>query len=712
MSKGTPAYSVPVLDKKSVHQVATSQFARVAWSTRLERDYMISDRRFCYIAGAQWEGALFEQFADKPRFEVNKVQMSVMRIANEYRNNRMTVDFKPSDGSDADALADFLDGAYRATEFDSGAEEAYDNAFDEGTSGGMGAWRLMAVYEDEGDPECDHQIVRIEPITDADQSVYFDLQAKRQDKSDANYCFVITSMTHESYKDTYGDTDFSTWPVATDETTQFDWYTPDVVYVAEYYVVQEESYEIHIYEDEDGEEFKSEDDRLKLESSGNKFIKTRKIKKKVIDKYVLSGANILEGPERIPGKHIPIVPYYGKRNFIDNLERCAGHVRLAKDAQRLKNIQLSRLGELSILSPYEKPIFTPEQVAGLEERWANDNLKNYPYQLINQLYDPQGNPLPAGAQSYTKPPTIPPALAALLQITETDMQDLLGNQQAGEVLQPNTSGDAVSLVQTRLDMQTAIYLDNMKKAVKRSGEIWLSIVQDIYVEKGRKIKTVSKTGKKKSVKLDKKVLNAETGVVENEIDLSNAKCDVNVTVGPSSDSKRAATFKSTVALLAVTVDEELKTYLGLKAAYNMEGEGMEGTRDYARARLVAMGAEKPTEEEAKEIAQAEEKAAQQPPSPEDQYILAEKDKSEALAIKAAADADYSVAKTATEAAQEDKTVAETYEILAGIDNKNITQAITMLQAIDASQKQEDEALQNRQPPGGNGVRQQGPAPLS
>jgi hypothetical protein len=35
---------------------------------------------------------------------------------------------------------------------------------------------------------------------------------------------------------------------------------------------------------------------------------------------------------------------YGKRWFVDNIERCMGHVRLAKDPQRLKNMQLSKLG--------------------------------------------------------------------------------------------------------------------------------------------------------------------------------------------------------------------------------------------------------------------------------------------------------------------------------------------------------------------------------
>jgi hypothetical protein len=54
-----------------------------------------------------------------------------------------------------------------------------------------------------------------------------------------------------------------------------------------------------------------------------------------VHKYVLSGAKVLEDSGYIVGKHIPIIPVYGKRWFVDNVERCCGHVRLAKDAQRL-----------------------------------------------------------------------------------------------------------------------------------------------------------------------------------------------------------------------------------------------------------------------------------------------------------------------------------------------------------------------------------------
>ena len=104
-----------------------------------------------------------------------------------------------------------------------------------------------------------------------------------------------------------------------------------------------------------------------------------------------------------------------------------GHVRLAKDAQRLKNMQLSKLGEISAYSSIEKPIMTPEQVAGHQIMWSEDNLRNYPYLLINPVTGADGSSQVTGPVAYTRSAAIPPSLAALLQVTEQDIQDILGN---------------------------------------------------------------------------------------------------------------------------------------------------------------------------------------------------------------------------------------------------------------------------------------------
>ena len=666
----------------NVHQDALLEFDNIQGAMREERLQCLEDRRFYSIAGAQWEGNLAEQFNNKPRFEVNKIHLSVMRIINEYRNNRITVDFVSKDGDADDRLADTCDMLFRADEQDSCADEAYDNAFEEAVGGGFGAFRLRTAYEDEYDENNDHQRIRLEPIYDADSTVFFDLDAKRQDKSDARMCFVLTAMTRDAYIAEWND-DPSSWPKEIHQ-YQFDWCTPDMVYVAEVYRVEEALELIRIYETIDGEEERysesdfDQDESLEemLDAIGTIEVRQKRVKRRKVRKYIMSGASILEDAGYIAGTEIPIVPVYGKRWFIDNIERCMGHVRMAKDAQRLKNMQLPKLGEISALSTVEKPLFSPEQVAGFEVMWAEDNLKNYPYLLLNTVTDANGNESLAGPIGYTKPPQVPPALAGLLQITEQDIGDLLGNQEAGEEIQSNISGKAIELIQNRLDMQSFIYMSNMAKGIKRCGEIWLSMSRETMVESGRKMKGIGTQGEMSSIELGKPIMNQETGEVEYDNDLSNAKFDVSVDVGPSSSSKRSATVRSLMGMMQITADPETQQVLGAMAMMNMEGEGLSDVKEFFRKKLIRMGAVDPTDEEQQALA-AELQQLQGQPDPQSMYLEAEAAKAQAQAQKALADTEYTMART-------EETRADTIETLAGIERKereNVLNTAEQLQKV-------------------------------
>jgi len=658
----------------NLHSDALAQFNDVQTALRDERLQCLQDRRFYSLAGSQWEGPLWDIYENKPRFEVNKIHLSVIRIINEYRNNRVTVDFTPKPGQD-DKLAETCDGLYRADEKDSVADEAYDNAFEEAVGGGFGAWRLRNIYEDDEDEDNERQRIIIEPIFDADSSVFFDLNAKRQDKSDARFAFVVTSMTRASYKEEWGD-DPTNWPKEIHQ-YEFDWCTPDVVYVAEYYKVEDVNETIRIFRAIDGTEERyrqadfDADETLEetLAAIGSVEVRQRKIKSRKVHKYIMSGGKILEDAGYIAGKEIPIVPVYGKRWFVDNVERCMGQVRLAKDAQRLKNMQLSKLGEISALSSVEKPILTPEQVTGHQVMWADDNIRNYPYLLINPITGPDGSQQVSGPVAYTRSPQIPPAMAALMQITEQDMQDILGSSQQADKMVSNISGKAIEMIQTRLDMQTFIYMSNFAKGMQRCGEIWLSMARDIYVEEGRQMKTISQNEEIGVVELMKPTV-SEAGEVVMENDLSRAKFDVNVEVGPSSTSKRAATVRALTGMMTITDDPQTKQVLQAMAMMNMEGEGISDVRDYFRKQLVRMGVVEPTEQEQEEMMV---ELQGQPEDPNKVFLQAAAEEAIAKAAKARADTVKTVADAGLSRARTAETLAKT-----GVQEQNI--ALTALEA--------------------------------
>jgi hypothetical protein len=596
-----------------------------------------------------------------------------MRIINEYRNNRISVEYIPKDGTEADELAETCNGLYRADEIDSHAEEAMDNAFEEAVGGGFGAWRLRTELEDEyaeDEEEEDYQRIRFEPIFDADSTVFFDLNAKRQDKSDAMFAFVLTAMTPEAYEAEWND-DPASWPKSV-YMTQFDWSTQDAVYVAEYYVVEKRKEKVFIYADVLGneeeytrEDLEDEETALMIAATGMTLVreKTRKLRK--IHKWILSGGGVLEDSGYIAGSHIPIVPVYGKRWFVDNRERFMGAVRLAKDSQRLKNMQLSKLAEISAYSAARKPIMTPEQIAGHENVWGNDNVENYRYLLLNPVTDGQGNEQPMGPIGYSEPPDIPQPLAALLQITEQDVADLMGMQDAAEEMTPNISGVAIELIQTRVDQNNFIYMSNMSKAVKRGGEIWLSMARDVYVERGRKMKTVAQNGDIAGITLNTPTIDEETSATVYANDLERAKFDVAVTVGPSSESKRAGTVRSLVGMLQFAQnDPEMSTVLTSMAMMNMEGEGLKDVRKFFRTRLVKMGAVEPNEEEMQAM-EAELQA--QEPDANAALLMAEAEKSQTQAL-------LNVARVA-------ETEAKTAKTMADIDSQGKSDALNVLKEL-------------------------------
>jgi hypothetical protein len=226
----------------------------------------------------------------------------------------------------------------------------------------------------------------------------------------------------------------------------------------------------------------------------------------------------------------------------------------------------------------------------------------------------------------------------------------------------------------------------MAKAVKRSGEIWLSMAKDVIVEPGRKMKSIGAQGEMSTVELAKPKMNEE-GEVEMENDLSEAEFDVDVQVGPSSGSKRAATVRALTGMMAITQDPETMQVLGAMAMMNMEGEGIGEAREFFRQRLVKMGVMKPTEEEAAAMAEA---AANAPQDPNAVFLQAAAEEAVAKAAQARANSVLTVAKT-------EETRAKTIETLSKVDASAQQQAIEAAQFIGQNMQQTPPQPQELQP---------------
>lgn len=645
-----------------VHAEAMERFDSVIVAVQEERALALEDRRFVSIAGAQWEGVWGEQFENSIMVEVNKTAQGVEKIEGDYRSNRMIVNFRGVDKGASEETAETMNGMFRADFYVSKGQQAADNAFTEAVQGGMGAWRLMNVPEDPHDPDNERQRIAFGMIGDADQSVFWDPNSRLMDKSDAEWCIVVTAMAKAAYERKYKGK-LTEWPQGLIKYWR-DWFTPEVIRVAEYYVVEFKAEDRYTLRNratgEERNEWRSDLDEgalADLDVEGWQRLRTRRIKRRRVKKYVLSGAEILKDGVYIAGQEIPIVPVYGKRWWIDNMERSRGHVRLAKDPQRIYNANVSKLVETNALAPIERPILTPEQVQGHEDKWARANIDRAPYALVNALRNDDGTIAAAGPIGSITPPQMAPVQAALLQISASDITEITASDDGAAQTQSNVSAEAMDIAATRTDAKSGIYMDNMKQAWARCGEIWQSMARDVYFEEGREVETMSDDGEQGTAILAEPFTDGH-GRFTIRNDITKGKYRVFADVTEATATRRDKTVKTLLngAQVVAAFDPELAGMMTTTAILQLDGEGINDLQDALRKRALASGLVKPTPEEQQEI----EAAAQGPqePDPQAQFLLAAADEKKANAAKTIAGVDQTKADTALKVAQAAKTQSE------------------------------------------------------
>ncbi len=614
------------LEKK--HERVMLRFDRAYSPQQDVREKCVEATRFARVPGGQWEGAtaagtkLDDQFEKYPKFEINKVATELNRIISEYRNNRITVKFRPGDREASEELANKLNGLFRADYEETDGGEACDNAFDDAATGGFGCFRLTSMLVNEYDPMDERQRIAIEPVYDPSRSVWFDPDAKKYDKSDALWAFCMYSLSPEKYESEYGKTPPSSLDTTTITSWEYDWFEPEVVYIAKYYEVRKESVDVISYQQPiTGEIATYDSDQIEdiedeLADAGFVEVARRSVKRRRVYVSVVDGENFLEKPRRIPGEHIPLIPVYGKRWFIDDIERVEGHIAKAMDPQRLYNLQVSMLADTASQDPGSIPTIDPEQVKGYETHWANRNKKRPAYLPIRPPRDKQGNPIgPAAPASYTPQAQLSPAIATMLQLTSADIQEVTGGSQAMQQMPSNISQETVSNLMNRSDMASFIYLDNMAKSLKRAGEVWLSMAREVYGS-DREVRVVNDDGTDDIALMNAQVVDRQTGNVVALNDLSTGRYDVTVDVGPSYTARRDATVSALTQVLQTMLPQDpMRPVIQGIILDNLDGEGMDDFKEFNRKQLLTSGAVKPRNQKEQQIVQQAQMAAQNQPDP-------------------------------------------------------------------------------------------------
>ncbi|WP_076707041.1 portal protein [Yersinia enterocolitica] len=670
--------------------------------TLFDRDWMSSDEArteatndLFFSRVSQWDDWLNQYTTLQYRGQFDVVRPVVRKLVAEMRQNPIDVLYRPKDGAPPDS-ADTLMGMYRTDMRHNSAKIAVNIAVREQIEAGYGAWRIVTEHEDQ-DPTSNNQVIRRIPIHEASSHVIWDSNSKLMDKSDAKHVTVIQPLSiagWESFAADYGfDADNLPDFQSPDSNWLFPWLNKDVVYVGEFYEVEEKKETVFIYQDPFGGEpvsyFKRDINDVidELAESGMVKVGERKVKRCRVYKTILTSSTILKSRELIAGEHLPIVPVYGEWGFAGDKEVYEGVVRLTKDGQRLRNMIMSFNADTVARTPKKKPFFWPEQIAGYEHMYSGTD--DYPYYLVNRTDENNGD-LPAQPIAYMENPEVSQASAYMLEAATNAVKEVSQLGVDSDAANGQVAFDTVNQLNMRADLSTYVFQDNLATAMRRDGQIYASMVNDIY-DVPRTVMTTLPDGSEKDVQLMSEVIDYQTGqsVVLNDV---RGRYETYTDVGPSFQSMKSQNRAEILELLA-KVPQGTPEFQMLMLQYFtlLDGKGVEIMREYANKQLVTMGLKKPETPEEIEMVQ---QAQQQPQEPSAEMVQAQGVLLTGQADLQKAQNDQARIQVDAFKAQSDAQVAaaRVVEILASADSTKKQDVINALKLLgDFQNKQGDAA---------------------
>lgn len=594
---------------------------------QVTREQASDDLVFYWIT--HWDDQTWSDSELEYRGEFDMIRSAGRDILSQLASNPVQNDFEAINDT-PEEVADIADGLYRRDANHNDSIESFGVGEQEAVVCGYGAWILETKYKSNriGDKK---QIITRKAAYEANNNGFWDSNAKKIDKSDANYFTYLSAYSGEGYKELVsemtGEEPIDINPNSfahPEQSYTFPWITGEgeKIYVVEFYHREKVKETIITMVDPFGETAVYREKAL--ESVMDELLETGFVRDesqdKIIDtweirKYIASGEKILNGNgkgERIAGTNIPVVPIYGEYAIVEGEIHYEGVTRLAKDPQRNRDFALSYLTDLFSKSPREKPIFFPEQIAGFTDMYElNGSDNNYPYLLQNRK-SVDGEDLPIGAVGTMQAPQIPPALAATIDLSSQAIREVANPGIPQDITDVDIAKESVLAFQARLDMQSMIYQTNRKHSKRRDAEIYAGMAAEIY-DTSRTEKIELPDGTKKEVELMEYVMDEETGDLVILNDLRTAEFEITSRIGADYTSQKEQTLdRLEKTLLGMAPDDPMRKAVQLKIIQLSDGVEMKDLKEFANKQLVISGIKEPETDEEKAILEQAMNAPQEP----------------------------------------------------------------------------------------------------
>lgn len=616
-----------------------TDFDRSVGGSYDRNEQVIDDIRFAKVPGAQWGGADFEQYQNKPKPENNKIARQINRILGQYERLAMNAKIISASDRATDDSAELLQSRWRNDFNASDGIEAVNNAADEAFHGGFGAYKIVAKYEDDEYENEDYQNLALEPIYSAASSVVFNAGSLRKDKRDATQGWHLVRVNRHEMEEEF-NTSISSYPEATTNYNYFDWYCDNSkdVYIAHYYEVIEKKVTEYEFE---GITI-TKDGRKYTDQMGNKidyemlqemmevmpFEKETK-RLKYVEYALLSGDQFLIEPRKTPFKTIPLIPQYGYHQILNGVEYYCGEVARQRDNQRFLNMGFGSLMEILAQPQTETPEYLPEQVQRFASMHANRTVDNYAYLMSDPVKDKGGNLVQMGPVAMHNPPSIGTGMQAAIQFLNENVAEQGGIGQS--TLPANTSAKAVEQVNQRQDDSYQPMFQNAMQTLKAACETWIPAAKELYFSNERSIRLEGPDGSHSQIMTMQYMFDEERQEFGPFKNSAEGRYDVTVKTGESNKQKKEADRDANLEILQYTDTATPKGQMILNNLIQTStGEDTADARRIARFDnlkiMVDMGLDpQPKTDDEREFVERIMQAqamAQQNPQPDPQMVLA------------------------------------------------------------------------------------------
>jgi len=591
--------------------------------SKITRERAADDLVFYWITN--WDESTLGESTLGYKGEFNIIRKAGRQIIGDLRANPVQVNFYQKDEDDNDA-GDLMDGIYRASTRENTSVEAFDVAKQEAVVCGLGGWELYTDYDTNklGDQ---NQVLRRRPIHEFNNTAFCDPSAMRMDKSDSDYWSVLVPYSKEGMEklafELTGenleiDAETFKWP---EHSYTFPWVSgqDEVFYATRFYHrTKVTDYVMSVVGPDGGEQLVLKSTLRgiidELEADGYTIEQKKEIVRYSVKLYIANGARILKTYE-IAGPNLPVVPNYGERAIVEGEEHWEGATRLAKDPQRLRNFQMSYLGDILSRTPRPQPIFTAEQIQGYEDMYRNNGADSYLPYLLQNATNSNGNVLPLGPVGQMPEQPVPQALIQSIEMTREAVGDVAPANVPQDMADIDLSGKALANLQNRLSEQSVVYQQNHKHALRRDAEIAAGMASVIY-DTPRNIAVIKNDGTRVNKKIMDNVFDIQTGELKTENDLTGKEFEVFADIGPDYSSKKEETFLQLDPMIdrAVQIDPQIAEMLFLKQIELVDGVNMDDVRKYARNQSILKGFVEPETDEEKQMVQQSMESQQEDPN--------------------------------------------------------------------------------------------------